>query len=255
MWAGTPESWVYLHPAGAVRSGAVAIKGDTQVGRVRFPDSDDRAAVWHNNAESFIDMHPVGATFSEITKTTGYYHSGEAYFGGNLHAIVWTGDDPNSWFDLHSVLDIEFADGWSRTTNIYQSGREIWITGSAGTFDSNRKYVNTRAMLWHYTPDHIDAVIILENTVSEINAIDMVNFKNRNMRNALTNKINEVIGLIEQGAYDEASDKLEHDVLAKTNGCASSGYPDKNDWITDCPSQNQIYPLLIEAIGYLKNIE
>ena len=79
-------------------------------------------------------------------------------------------------------------------------------------------------------------------------------FKNSNLQNNLTNKINVVLGKIDQGLYQEALNKLEHDILAKTNGCAEIGEPDRNDWITDCVSQSQVYALIMEAIELLNRL-
>jgi hypothetical protein len=58
--------------------------------------------------------------------------------------------------------------------------------------------------------------------------------------------------MIEEERYEEALDKLENDILQKTNGCAETGAPDKNDWIRDCDTQNQVYPFITEAIALLK---
>jgi len=38
----------------------------------------------------------------------------------------------------------------------------------------------------------------------------------------------------------------------KTDGCAETGQPDKNDWIITCEEQNEIYPLVIETIEYVR---
>ena len=54
-----------------------------------------------------------------------------------------------------------------------------------------------------------------------------------------------------RGLYDEALDKLQNDILQKTNGCAEIGQPAKNDWIITCDAQSQIYPLIMETIDYL----
>jgi hypothetical protein len=72
------------------------------------------------------------------------------------------------------------------------------------------------------------------------------------MANTLTNKINAAIQMIDQGLYQDALDKLTNDILGKTDGCAITGAPDKNDWITNCTSQGQVYPLIIEAINLLR---
>ena len=58
--------------------------------------------------------------------------------------------------------------------------------------------------------------------------------------------------MIDEGLYQDALDKLKPDILQKTNGCAEKGQPDKNDWITNCTAQGQVYPLLIEAINLLR---
>jgi len=74
------------------------------------------------------------------------------------------------------------------------------------------------------------------------------------MAKALTNKIAALIQMIERGNYAEALDKLSNDILAKTNGCATVGAPDKNDWITDCTAQAQVYPYLVEAMTLLRQM-
>jgi len=93
---------------------------------------------------------------------------------------------------------------------------------------------------------------ILVDAIATINTLDPGAFKNENMRNALTNKINAVLADIDRGLYSDALDKLQNDILKKTDGCATSGAPDKNDWITNCADQSQIYPLILQAIRLLR---
>lgn len=97
-----------------------------------------------------------------------------------------------------------------------------------------------------------EAITILMDTVAMINALPPSSFKNRNMSKPLTNKIAAVISLIEQGNYAEALDKLNRDILPKMDGCAKAGAPDKNDWITDCDAQEEVYPSLVEVVELLK---
>jgi hypothetical protein len=100
-----------------------------------------------------------------------------------------------------------------------------------------------------------DAVVqTLYDTLDTINDLDPGVFRSSNMRNVLTNKINAVLNQIDQGLYQEALNKLENDILPKTNGCAESGAPDRNDWIRDCDSQSQVYPPIMEAIGLLGSL-
>lgn len=69
------------------------------------------------------------------------------------------------------------------------------------------------------------------------------------MQNAILNKFNAVIEKIEKGELVDALEKLQNDILRKTNGCATSGIPDKNDWIIDCAAQGIVHPCLLEAIA------
>jgi hypothetical protein len=95
---------------------------------------------------------------------------------------------------------------------------------------------------------------VLRDTVNAINGLAPASFKNPNMANALTNKIAAMIQMIERGNYAEALDKVNNDILAKTNGCATAGASDKNDWITDCATQAQVYPYLIEVMTMLQQM-
>jgi hypothetical protein len=58
--------------------------------------------------------------------------------------------------------------------------------------------------------------------------------------------------MIEKGKYEIASRILEKGVLKKMDGCVSRGSQDRRDWINDCESQEDIYPLVSDAIWILK---
>ena len=98
------------------------------------------------------------------------------------------------------------------------------------------------------------AVDELIETTETINELDPDIFSNRNMSNALANKINAAIELIDQGFYEEALIKLQEDILGKTDGCANDGSPDRNDWITDCDVQTEVYPFVLETIELLESL-
>ncbi|MHC4083827.1 MAG: TolC family protein [Planctomycetota bacterium] len=72
--------------------------------------------------------------------------------------------------------------------------------------------------------------------------------KNENMKYLLLNKITAVQQMINEGLYEDALSMLENDILQKTNGCAETGQPDKNDWIVTCEEQNKLYPIVVETI-------
>ncbi len=84
--------------------------------------------------------------------------------------------------------------------------------------------------------------------------LDPASLKNENMKNALLNKIDEAMAMIDEGLYEDALDKLEHDILAKTNGCAETGEPDKHDWILTCEQQSRVYGLVMESIEYVRSL-
>jgi hypothetical protein len=92
------------------------------------------------------------------------------------------------------------------------------------------------------------------DTVSDLQAaigtIPASAFKNASMRNALNNKLNAVIASIEAEDYAAALQKLENDILGKTDGCANSNppSPDANDWLKPCEEQGKVYPLVLDTI-------
>lgn len=99
-------------------------------------------------------------------------------------------------------------------------------------------------------PPALSSGIILDP--SNPDYIPDVAFRNAKNRTALANKIEEVLLLIDLGAYAEALHKLQNDILPKTDGCAVSGAPDKNDWIVRCESQATVYQRIVRAIEALR---
>jgi len=102
-----------------------------------------------------------------------------------------------------------------------------------------------------------DAVIgVLQDAIDVVNSDLLVpgDFKNDNLRNALTNKINAALDEIDQGFFEDALSKLENDILPKTDGCAVSGAPDRNDWLVTCEAQGLVYPLVVDAINLLQGL-
>ena len=97
-----------------------------------------------------------------------------------------------------------------------------------------------------------EVVETLTRAISAINALDPAAFKNPHQKKPLTNKINAILQDIDHGLYQAALDKLTNDVLAKIDGCAESGAPDKNDWIVLCAAQAMVYDLIALAIEQLR---
>ncbi|MCI5145215.1 MAG: hypothetical protein D3923_06705, partial [Candidatus Electrothrix sp. AR3] len=92
-----------------------------------------------------------------------------------------------------------------------------------------------------------------QETVTTINTISPELFKKAKQQNKLTDKINAIMILTDQGNYTKAHRKIQQ-ILNKLDGCAVSGTPDKKDLIQDCAAQDQIYPLVEKGIGHLDNM-
>lgn len=86
-----------------------------------------------------------------------------------------------------------------------------------------------------------------------LDSVDTENFKSKKMKKVFTKKLNKVLKLIKRGKYRAATAKLKRDIINKTNGCHDIGYPDDNDWLTDCQSQNKFYQFGVTTIEMINN--
>ena len=124
-----------------------------------------------------------------------------------------------------------------------QTGQQYWYRVKArNAAGAETGWSNVESSLQGTLGDAVDVLL------------DPASLKNRNMKNALLDKIDEAMGMIDAGLYGDALDKLEHDILAKTDGCAETGEPDKNDWIITCEQQSQVYGLVMETIEYVRSL-
>jgi hypothetical protein len=76
--------------------------------------------------------------------------------------------------------------------------------------------------------------------------------KNTAMQNALINKLNAVIASLNAGNQADAVDQLQNDLMNKTDGCATAGAPDKNDWIKTCDEQAEMYSRIVDLIRLVR---
>ena len=207
--------------------------------------------------------------------------------GWDFNTPVWTIDEgndyPQLWWELLPVLhtepevslgisntiswesiagDVEYyaecAEDANFTNIIYSSG---WIAETSCEFvglELGKRY-------WYSVKARNSAGIetnwsnvesSLQGTLADAVEVmlDPESLKNGNMKNALLNKIDAALKMIEKGNYTGALSKLEHDILAKMDGCGKMGKPDKNDWIITCEAQSEIYPLVIETIEHVKGL-
>ncbi len=71
-------------------------------------------------------------------------------------------------------------------------------------------------------------------------------------KNALSNKLDAVMEMIEHCRYQEAIDKLLHDIRAKADG--SLGGNPSNDWIVDTDAQTDLCDMIDDLIAYIHSL-
>jgi len=235
-----------------------------------------------NGIGNATDPNVIGKTTAEMQMQVTFTDA-----GWDFNTPVWTIDEgvdyPRLWWEFVPVLhaepevtlgtsnriswepvpsDVEYyaecAEDADFTSIVYNSG---WIVETSCEFAS----LELGKRYWYSVKARNAAGIesswsnvesSLQRTLTD--AVEMMlepeSLKNENMKNALLNKIYAAMKMIEEGNYTGALSKLRNDILAKTNGCAETGEPDKNDWITTCEQQSEIYPLIIETIEHVKGL-
>ncbi len=171
---------------------------------------------------------------------------------GTINSISWDSVAGDVEYYVECAEDEDFTSivcdsGWILETSCefidLELGRRYWYRVNArNAAGVESGWSNVESSLQGTLGDAVDVVL------------DPASLKNKNMKNALLNKIDEALGMIDAGLYEDALNKLEHDILAKTNGCAETGEPDKNDWIISCEEQSQVYGLVMETIEYVRSL-
>jgi probable HAF family extracellular repeat protein len=98
------------------------------------------------------------------------------------------------------------------------------------------------------------AIASVTDIQAAVSSLPDIALKNANMKKTLLNKLNAVIASIDASLYADALAKLQIDILGKMDGCATTGNPDKNDWLITCQAQNQVYPLVLETIWIIEGL-
>ncbi|HUS74044.1 MAG TPA: fibronectin type III domain-containing protein [Sedimentisphaerales bacterium] len=175
----------------------------------------------------------------EITLGTSNIISWEPAAGG-IEYYAECADDAN-------FASIVYNRGWITETSCEFTGLELgkryWYSVKArNAAGVETNWSNVESSLQVTLADAVDMTL------------DVENLKNEKMKSALLNKIDAAQKMIDQANYTGALSKLKNDILQKTNGCADTGEPDKNDWIITCEQQSEIYPLIIETIEHVKGL-
>jgi hypothetical protein len=201
-----------------------------------------------NVTVSFENIKPVadaGANqYVIVGDTVSLDGSGSTDTNGDLLTYSWsfTSKPAGSLAELTSSTSVQ-------TSFVVDEPGDyvVSLVVNDGFADSNAANVTITAMTIEEA-----AIRALTEATEETNKLDPDGLKNGTItRDALINKINVVLGMIENGRYENAQHKLTTDLVDNINGCAETGEPDDNDWVITCEGQSQIYPLIIEAIELL----
>jgi hypothetical protein len=189
----------------------------------------------------------------------------------------WTVDDT---YTLDITVDVVLREGTEAVEykpyimiHLEFEGESIEVPGTSATFNT---IFDSSIGTWSWQADNehlwklheiieqgvefltVSRHTSLEQTLLEtteiIDNLDDSVFKSENRGKTLINKINDVEKMIDKGDYQEALNKLKHDILKKTDGCAEIGASDQNDWIVNCETQGQVYPLIMGAIELLTHL-
>jgi len=134
---------VDLHPAGALRSGALAIQGNRQVGFVSVGGINfDHASMWTGTAASWVDLNPIGATISRANGVYADQQVGYVQVNGFNRASLWNGTAA-SWVDLSAYLPAGFTT-YSEADGIWSDGSFTYIAGKGFNSLTNQE----EALLW-----------------------------------------------------------------------------------------------------------
>ena len=88
----------------------------------------------------------------------------------------------------------------------------------------------------------------------KIGKLGPASFHNEESAFELACAIDDVFTMLDEGMYFESLVLLENDILQRLDGCANTGQPDEDDWITSIEAQALLYPLVTETIELIENM-
>jgi hypothetical protein len=80
-------------------------------------------------------------------------------------------------------------------------------------------------------------------------------FRNVVLKDAMLIELNAVLLSITAHDYSVALQLLQNVILPETNGCATTGAPERSNWIVNCPDQSMVYTPLLNIIAEVKALE
>jgi Tol biopolymer transport system component len=175
-----------------------------------------------------------------------------AHFILPYHELTFIGSftDPG-WLDTHTI-EWEFGDGETATgtltpTHAYSDNGMypviLTVTDDDGGIGTDNMEITILS--------EEEAITTVDDNIQDLSD-DAFKINPDQRKNALSEKLDEVIGLIEAGEYQEAIEKLQNDIRAKADGYVD-GNP-VNDWITDPDEQQELCMMVDDLIAYLETL-
>lgn len=233
--------------------------GDNDVYAVTLTVTDDDAGVGADTLVVTVNnLPPTAAIDSLVQPNPDFILPG--------HMLMFTGNfsDPG-WLDTH-VCMWDFGDGTVALGGVVE---EHDPPDAAGVADAAHAYATPgvyAVMLIVIDDDEGDglspAFIVTVDSVGNVVQIlddyiqaladDAFNKHADKRREILGNWLDDIADLIADGLYDEAEDRLVHNIRAKADGSVD-GNP-HNDWIVDPDAQQVICDMVDEIVDYLNSL-
>ena len=211
------------------------------------------------SAGTFVNSYLLH--FDPVTGKTSL--SGSVTFEEPILGLIVLNEEP--YYTLNNSDDL----GASGTTYPTRFERRMELIAPNPTnpqdqviFSADRKTITVTVLTSARWQDQVRIITSPVQAVEEIllemrEKIQLIlpeNLHNENAATPLTKKIEATLTKIAEGSYQEALDKLQNDILKKTDGCDKIGEPDNNDWILTCEDQAEVYPLVMRAIELLQRL-
>jgi hypothetical protein len=213
---------------------ALSLVTGVHAAEVKLTASDGAAGDWFGGSVALAgDYALVGA----------HYDDDNGYWSGSAYLFRWDG---SSWTEQQKLLASDGAAYDMFGGSVALAGDYALYALVGADLDDDNGDGSGSAYIYDISP-----VDTLDEYIAELPTTAFTNNPDQRKK-ALSEKLEEVRLMIEAGEYEEAIDKLKHDIRAKADG--SLGGNPRNDWITDEAAQEEICAMIDELIAYLESL-
>ncbi len=164
--------------------------------------------------------------------------------------------DPNSWIWPYNATGDHNAGFSSRSVTIIKVEPLPEGTTDIDTMEAGWNYVDEKKVIVYGAINPVPTIKQkLNELVGMLHSMDACDFKHPQFKRLLEQKLCIVQKMVKMGHYKAALWELQKDILQKTDGCNTRGSVDRNDWITACDAQKQVYWAGNELISLLNILD